>query len=252
MLHCIAENIMTPIPQPLFLYIFFFFFLPESPDLANSLAPITEERASRTLYRISLLSRLRELVLTHPSLEEHLALAPLSSDLPNWWSTPQHDHELLLGAARCGVSRTEHFIFSDSKFSFIQARHEYVQQQQACLAAQTLTHSPLHQEDIVREVKIGDESQVLESICSSGLPGISFSHSDGKRREQVGWSWDKIRSGGRKQGETDGVPSDSDSDSDSESSTSSHRSPSTDVSGDSDAERDEQGKVWWVGSCVSA
>ncbi|KAM9500245.1 chromodomain-helicase-DNA-binding protein 8 isoform 1-T1 [Clarias gariepinus] len=215
----------------------------ESPDLANSLAPITEERASRTLYRISLLSRLRELVLTHPSLEEHLALAPLSSDLPNWWSTPQHDHELLLGAARCGVSRTEHFIFSDSKFSFIQARHEYVQQQQACLAAQTLTHSPLHQEDIVREVKIGDESQVLESICSSGLPGISFSHVDGKRREQVGWSWDKIRSGGRKQGETDGVPSDSDSDSDSESSTSSHRSPSTDVSGDSDAERDEQEPV---------
>ncbi|KAF4089766.1 hypothetical protein AMELA_G00070590 [Ameiurus melas] len=219
----------------------------ESLDLSQSLAPITEERASRTLYRISLLSRLRELVLPHPSLEERLALAPPSSDLPSWWCTPQHDHELLLGAASCGVSRTEHSIFSDSQFSFIQAHHEYIQKQQACLAAQTLTHthSPSQQGDNVREVKSGDENQVLESICSSALPAISFSHSEGKRREQQGWSWSKMkdrgpRELGTKQGETDGGPSDSDTDSDSESSTSSHRSPSSDVSGDSDAERDEQ------------
>ncbi|KAK2861058.1 hypothetical protein Q7C36_005224 [Tachysurus vachellii] len=216
----------------------------ESPDLSHSLAPITEERASRALYRISLLSRLRELVLPNPSLKEHLALAPSSSDLPIWWSTPQHDHELLLGAASCGVSRTEHLIFSDSRFSFIQSHHDYVQKQQACIAAQTLTHSPPQQGDNVREVKTGDE-HILETICSSSLPAIPFSHSEGKRRAQVGWSWNKMkgrgpREGGRKQGETDGGPSDSDTDSDTESSTSSHRSPSSDVSGDSDAERDEQ------------
>lgn len=187
-------------------------------------------------------------MLPHPSLEERLALAPPSSDLPNWWCTPQHDHELLLGAASCGVSRTEHSIFSDSQFSFIQAHHEYIQKQQACLAAQTLTHSPSQQGDNVREVKSGDENQVLESICSSALPALPFSHSEGKRGEQQGWSWNKIkergpRELGTKQAETDGGPSDSDSDSDSESSTSSHRSPSSDVSGDSDAERDEQGEM---------
>lgn len=221
-------------------------FLPESPDLSHSLAPITEERASRALYRISLLSRLRELVLPYPSLEERLALAPPSSDLPNWWHTPQHDHELLLGAARCGISRTEHSIFSDSQFSFIQAHHEYVQKQQACLVAQTLTHSPAQLGDNDGELKISDDNQDSESICSSALPAIPFSHSEGKRREQVGWSWNKIRGrgpreGGRKQGETDGGPSDSDSDS--ESSTSSHRSPSSYVTGDSDAERDTQGEM---------
>lgn len=234
-------------------FLFYSFLLPESPDLSHSLAPITEERASRTLYRISLLSRLRELVLPHPSLEEHLALAQPSSDLPNWWSTPQHDHELLLGAASCGVSRTEHSIFSDSRFSFIQAHHEYVQKQQACLAAQTLTHSLPQQGDNVKEVKIGDKNENLESICSSAFPAIPFSHSEGKSREQVGWCWNKIRGGGHreggKKGETDGGPSDSDSDSDSESSTSSHRSPISDVSGDSDAERDEQGEMCVCGVC---
>ncbi|KAF7706065.1 chromodomain-helicase-DNA-binding protein 8 isoform X1 [Silurus meridionalis] len=213
-----------------------------STDLSQSLAPISEERASRTLYRISLLSRLRELVLPHPSLQEHLALAPPSSELPNWWRTPEHDHELLLGAASCGVSRTEQSIFSDSQFSFVQAHHEYVQKQQACLAAQTLTHNLPHQGDNFSEVKIGDEKQVLESICSSAIPANPFSQSESKRREESDWSWNKIdpRVAGRKQGVTDGGPSDSESDSDSESSTSSHQSPSSDVSGDSDAERDEQ------------
>lgn len=226
----------------------FFFFVPDSPDLSQSLAPITEERASRTLYRISLLSRLRELVLPHSSLEERLALAPPSSDLPNWWSTPQHDHELLLGAASCGVSRTEQSIYADPQFSFIQAHHEYVQKQQTSLVAQTLTHSPPQQGGSITELKMVDENQVFESICSSALPALPFSHAEGKRREQVDWSWSKIRDrgpreGGRKQGETDGGPSDSDSDSDSESSTSSRRSPSSYVSGDSDAERDEQGEI---------
>lgn len=227
---------------------FYTFLLADTPALSHNLAPITEERASRALYRISLLSRLRELVLPHLSLKERLALAPLSSDLPSWWSTPQHDHELLLGAASCGVSRTEQFIFSDSQFSFIQSHHEYVQKQQACISLQTLTHSPPQQEDKVREVKICDENHVLEAICSSPLPGIQFSHSESKKKTPVGWSWNKIRGrepreGGHKQGETDGGISDYDSVSDSESSTSSHHSPSSDVSGDSDAERDEQGKM---------
>uniref|UniRef100_A0A8C1YK88 Chromodomain helicase DNA binding protein 8 n=1 Tax=Cyprinus carpio TaxID=7962 RepID=A0A8C1YK88_CYPCA len=90
----------------------------ESQDLSQSLAPITVERASRTLYRVGLLCRLREHVLPHPSLEERLSLAPPSSDLPSWWSIPQHDHELLLGAARHGISRTELSIFPDSQYSF--------------------------------------------------------------------------------------------------------------------------------------
>uniref|UniRef100_A0A8C9TM66 Chromodomain helicase DNA binding protein 8 n=1 Tax=Scleropages formosus TaxID=113540 RepID=A0A8C9TM66_SCLFO len=95
----------------------------------QSLAPITEERASRTLYRIGLLSRLREQVLPHPTLEERLLLVQPSAELPPWWRTPQHDRELLLGADRHGVSRTELSIFRDSDFSFQQARLDYLHNQ---------------------------------------------------------------------------------------------------------------------------
>uniref|UniRef100_A0A7N8WRH1 Chromodomain helicase DNA binding protein 8 n=1 Tax=Mastacembelus armatus TaxID=205130 RepID=A0A7N8WRH1_9TELE len=100
-------------------------------ELSQTVAPITEERASRTLYRISLLRRLRERVLPHPCLEERLPLAPSTSELPAWWSIPDHDRQLMLGAALHGVSRTELSIFSDPQFTFSQAREEFIQNQQA-------------------------------------------------------------------------------------------------------------------------
>ncbi|MEQ2163856.1 hypothetical protein GOODEAATRI_000349 [Goodea atripinnis] len=104
---------------------------PDPSELTQTVAPITEERASRTLYRISLLRRLRERVLPHPSLEEHLLLAPRSSELPAWWTMPDHDRQLMLGAALHGVSRTELSIFSDPQFTFSSARDEFIQNQQA-------------------------------------------------------------------------------------------------------------------------
>ncbi|XP_066579022.1 chromodomain-helicase-DNA-binding protein 8 isoform X2 [Amia ocellicauda] len=105
----------------------------EPPDTSGSIAPITEERASRTLYRIGLLRRIREQVLPHPALEERLGLVQPSSDLPLWWRTPQHDRELLQGASRHGVSRTEQSVFPDPDYSFQQARVTFLQQNPALL-----------------------------------------------------------------------------------------------------------------------
>uniref|UniRef100_A0A672R4A9 Chromodomain-helicase-DNA-binding protein 8 n=1 Tax=Sinocyclocheilus grahami TaxID=75366 RepID=A0A672R4A9_SINGR len=217
----------------------------EYQDLSQSLAPITEERASRTLYRVSLLCRLRERVLPHPSLEERLSLAPLSSDLPNWWSIPQHDHELLLAADRHGVSRTELSIFSDPQYSFIQARLDYLQNQQAQAALQIHTLSQSQDPTSIKEESLDDESRLLgvEALCPSDSPALLLTHSEGKVGVQAGWSWKKSknngpseRKGGRERGEG---PSDSDSDSDSGSSSSSRHSGSSDDSGDSDAEREQ-------------
>uniref|UniRef100_A0A671S3A2 Chromodomain-helicase-DNA-binding protein 8-like n=1 Tax=Sinocyclocheilus anshuiensis TaxID=1608454 RepID=A0A671S3A2_9TELE len=184
----------------------------------KSLAPITEERASRTLYRVSLLCRLRERVLPHPSLEERLSLAPPSSDLPSWWSIPQHDHELLLAAARHGVSRTELSIFSDPQYSFSQTRLDYLQNQQAQAASQIHTLSQSQDPTTIKEESLDDESRLLGVESKNNGPSE--------------------RKGGRERGEG---PSDSDSDSDSGSSSSSRHSGSSDDSGDSDAER-EQGE----------
>ncbi|KTF78871.1 hypothetical protein cypCar_00020442 [Cyprinus carpio] len=217
----------------------------ESQDLSQSLAPITEERATRTIYRVGLLCRLRERVLPHPSLEERLSLAPLSSDLPNWWSIPQHDHELLLAAARHGVSRTEHSVFPDPQYSFSQAHQDYLQNQQAQAASQIHLLSQSQDPTTIKEESLDDESRLLgvEALCPSDSPAMLLTHSEGKVGVQAGWGWKKSknngpseRKGGRERGEG---PSDSDSDSDSGSSSSSRHSGSSDDSGDSDAEREQ-------------
>uniref|UniRef100_A0A8B9LR05 Chromodomain helicase DNA binding protein 8 n=1 Tax=Astyanax mexicanus TaxID=7994 RepID=A0A8B9LR05_ASTMX len=218
----------------------------ESQDLSQSLAPITEERASRTLYRISLLCRLRERILPHPSLEERLSLAPPSSDLPRWWSIPQHDHELLLGAVYHGVSRTEQSIFPDPQFSFSQARQDYLQNQQTAPAVPVQTHSQTLEKSSVKEERLDEEARLLgmETICQSDSLVTPLSYSKGEGGGPFGWSWKKSRgSKGKKVRDTaGGEQSDSDSDSDSDSSTSSHRSGSSDDSGDSDVER-QQGEI---------
>lgn len=211
--------------------------------MSQSLAPITEERASRTLYRLSLLCRLRERVLPHPSLEERLSLAPASTDLPAWWRIPQHDHELLLGASHHGVSRTEQSVFPDPQFSFGQARQEYLLTQQ--MPPAVLTHTQPLEKSGVKEERMQDEARLLgmEAVCQSDSLSTPLSS-----RGPFGWDWKKNRDRGgkgrgRKEGEAvGGEPSDSDSDSDSDSSTSSHRSGSSDDSGDSEAER-EQGEI---------
>uniref|UniRef100_A0AAY4ARW9 Chromodomain-helicase-DNA-binding protein 8 n=1 Tax=Denticeps clupeoides TaxID=299321 RepID=A0AAY4ARW9_9TELE len=220
----------------------------ESSEVAQTLAPITEERASRTLYRISLLRRLRERVLPHPALEERLSLAPASSELPAWWSIPQHDQELLLAVDRHGVSRTELSIFPDTDFSFQQAHMDYLlqQQQQAAAAAAAAAALPQIQDlssalTPEKELEQGPHLLGEESLCQSDSLITSLSHPGDKGHGQAGWDWTNSEGGGEnRKGEG---ASDSDSDSDSDSSTSSRRSGSSDDSGDSDAEREGENSV---------
>uniref|UniRef100_S4RN91 Chromodomain helicase DNA binding protein 9 n=1 Tax=Petromyzon marinus TaxID=7757 RepID=S4RN91_PETMA len=86
--------------------------------------PITEERASRTLYRIELLRKVRQQVLRHPHLTERLRLCQPSVELPSWWQCGAHDRELLLSAAKHGVSRTDYHMLNDPEFSFLRMQHE--------------------------------------------------------------------------------------------------------------------------------
>uniref|UniRef100_A0A7N6ALR9 DNA helicase n=1 Tax=Anabas testudineus TaxID=64144 RepID=A0A7N6ALR9_ANATE len=202
-------------------------------------APITEERASRTLYRISLLRRLRERVLPHPSLEERLPMAPPSSELPAWWSIPNHDRQLMLGAALHGVSRTELSIFADPQFTFSQAREEFIQNQQAPPPPpppQAPPIVPLSQPKIekvvgVKEEEADDDAQLFGGGISTDLQSTPLTHHDGKVQGQ-GWSFKRSRGRAGRKGEGG---SDSDSDSDSGSS-SSERSGSSDDSGESEEE----------------
>ncbi|XP_078394377.1 chromodomain-helicase-DNA-binding protein 8-like, partial [Cetorhinus maximus] len=99
----------------------------EYPDMSMLVKQVTEERATRTLYRIELLRKVREQVLCHPQLEDHLRLCQPSPDLPDWWESGRHDLELLTGAARHGVSRTDCHLMNDPELSFRACHLNYLQ-----------------------------------------------------------------------------------------------------------------------------
>ncbi|XP_054656461.1 chromodomain-helicase-DNA-binding protein 7 isoform X2 [Dunckerocampus dactyliophorus] len=100
----------------------------ELSDPSLIIDPITEERASRTLYRIELLRRIREQVLPHPLLSERLKLCQPSPDLPEWWECGRHDRDLLIGASKHGVSRTDYHILNDPTLAFLEAHQRFTSQ----------------------------------------------------------------------------------------------------------------------------
>lgn len=104
------------------------FYLTELSDPTLIIDPITEERASRTLYRIELLRRIREQVLPHPNLSERLKLCQPSPDLPEWWECGRHDRDLLLGASKHGVSRTDYHILNDPSLAFLESHQRFTSQ----------------------------------------------------------------------------------------------------------------------------
>lgn len=54
----------------------------------------------------------------HPKLDERIKLCQHSYDMPSWWICGQHDKELLIGAARHGVAKTDFNILRDKTLSF--------------------------------------------------------------------------------------------------------------------------------------
>ncbi|XP_010773795.1 chromodomain-helicase-DNA-binding protein 6-like [Notothenia coriiceps] len=112
-------------------------------DPAVLVEPLTEERAARTLYRIELLRKIREQVLRHPLLSARLQLCRPSLYLPVWWESGKHDRDLLIGAARHGLSRTDFYILNDPQLSFLEAHRNYVRGHPSHLHPQT-HHYPHH------------------------------------------------------------------------------------------------------------
>ncbi|XP_049893601.1 chromodomain-helicase-DNA-binding protein 6 isoform X1 [Epinephelus moara] len=112
-------------------------------DPAVLVEPLTEERAARTLYRIELLRKIREQVLRHPLLSARLQLCRPSLYLPVWWESGKHDRDLLIGAARHGLSRTDFYILNDPQLAFLEAHRNYVRGHPSHLHPQS-HHHPHH------------------------------------------------------------------------------------------------------------
>ncbi|XP_076003529.1 chromodomain-helicase-DNA-binding protein 6 isoform X3 [Genypterus blacodes] len=136
-------------------------------DPAVMVEPLTEERAARTLYRIELLRKIREQVLRHPLLSARLQLCRPSLYLPVWWESGKHDRDLLIGAARHGLSRTDFYILNDPQLSFLEAHRNYVRGHPAHLHHQSHHHP--HHPGLVTNASIS-------SSCSSSHPQLPHPH----------------------------------------------------------------------------
>ncbi|XP_060775157.1 chromodomain-helicase-DNA-binding protein 6 isoform X5 [Neoarius graeffei] len=152
-------------------------------DPTLCIEPITEERAARTLYRIELMRKVREQVLHHPLLEERLKLCRPSLYLPVWWECGKHDHDLLIGVAKHGLSRTDFYILNDSHLSFLETYRSYVQKenhgnpvsslphQHCCLghcnSPQLTEYHPTHSTQIHQHMHAHGHHQALEVIAAS-------------------------------------------------------------------------------------
>ena len=85
---------------------------------------ISEERASRCLRRVELMTVLRLDVLTHHELDERLKLAQITPELPSWWRCEKHDKDLLIGVSKHGLTRTDLNILEDPESSFYELKSE--------------------------------------------------------------------------------------------------------------------------------
>uniref|UniRef100_A0A669CX18 Chromodomain helicase DNA binding protein 6 n=1 Tax=Oreochromis niloticus TaxID=8128 RepID=A0A669CX18_ORENI len=137
-------------------------------DPAVIVEPLTEERAARTLYRIELLRKIREQVLRHPLLSARLQLCRPSLYLPVWWESGKHDRDLLIGAARHGLSRTDFYILNDPQLSFLEAHRNYVRGHPAHLHPQS-HHHPHH-------TGLATHPGISSSSSSSSHPQLPHPH----------------------------------------------------------------------------
>lgn len=132
--------------------------------------PITAERANRCLARIDLLSKIREQILWHPRLDERLSLCQPSSYFPDWWICGLHDKDLLVGAAKHGVSRTDDYILKDPHLSFYK-------------------YAKMHADQIAKDEVIGNA--VSESCPSSPRAFGNSDAAEGSQKIETGIKVDK-------------------------------------------------------------
>ncbi|KAL9976050.1 hypothetical protein ACROYT_G013284 [Oculina patagonica] len=143
----------------------------------TSVEAISEERASRSLYRIQLLSKIREEVLPHEKLDERLQLAQPSPSFPDWWQCGKHDKDLLIGVTKHGISRTDFNLLSDSELSFMEV----------------ISKMPSNPGTTPMNKVLGDEKmsspagsiKTESSVPFDGFSPLNNDHEDGQREEVI-------------------------------------------------------------------
>lgn len=85
---CVSPNHLHPHPHP------------HAGLSGVRVEPITEERATRCLQRINLLTAVREEILPHNEFDDLIQLCEHSFEVPQWWLPGEHDRDLVKGVAK--------------------------------------------------------------------------------------------------------------------------------------------------------
>ncbi|MEJ1276225.1 hypothetical protein NN561_007129 [Cricetulus griseus] len=141
---------------------------------ANVMQPVYEEVTlnPKMAAKIERQQRkVREQALRHPQLFERLKLCHPNPDLPIWWECGPHDRDLLIGAAKHGVSRTDYHILRDPELSFMAAQRNYSQKSDSEEEVQKREGAP--------HVKAYDEESVASLSTTQDETQDSFQANNG-------------------------------------------------------------------------
>jgi hypothetical protein len=159
---------------------------PKKGKSGHVLERVTEDRASKCLQRIDVLSAIREEVLPHPEFTSLIRLCEASFEVPHWWLPVTHDVDLLRGVDRYGLARSEHLLYPDPQFSFVST----VPKSALFNEQDKMEESDSSDSEEKMDTAV-DESQSHDVITSSGGSGQekeSKSHSLGV---PIGWPKEK-------------------------------------------------------------
>lgn len=149
-----------------------------------SVEAITEERASRCLFRIEFLNKIRGQVITHSELDERLKQCLPQSDLPDWWENGKHDKDLLFAAAKHGLTRLDYNLAHDPTLSFDpfirqKAEHILSQPPTSILIPLEQLQELLERNGIeyLKDLDLEDDTEDIRNVISSILDSIESEES---------------------------------------------------------------------------
>lgn len=149
-----------------------------------SVEAITEERASRCLFRIDFLNKIRGQIITHPELDERLKQCLPQSDLPDWWENGKHDKDLLFAAAKHGLTRLDYNLAHDPTLSFDpfirqKAEHILSQPPTSILIPLEQLQELLERNGIeyLKDLDLEDDTEEIRTVLNSIIDSIESDES---------------------------------------------------------------------------
>lgn len=144
--------------------------------LEGLIEDISEDHARLVLDRLELLSKLKE-VAKNQAIDERLIRCQNNFDTPDWWESGKHDKELIKAVLKHGLYHSEHNIYNNPEYSFMQAMRSYASQLEDKFMAAKMAEAA---ETEVKDIPIMKKEQ-----CDEAEPSASAENAVKEELPQV-------------------------------------------------------------------